>query len=164
MPNNGNSSIEKYTFSKEYSKKTMILKTQITHNQLLAISIGIVYLWFGALKFFPNVSPAEDLAKNTIDLLTFHLIPSDVSIILLALWETVVGALLITNIYRKSSVILALVHMVFTIFPLLFFTEQVFENLPFHLTLLGQYIIKNLVIIAGLLVVYKLPSTQPKLN
>ncbi len=142
----------------------MNLKPQISHNYILALSIGIVYLWFGTLKYFPNVSPAEDLAKNTIDVLTFNLIPSNVSIILLAIWESLVGVLLIVNIFRRTAIILALAHMAFTFFPLLFFTDQVFVNTPFHLTLLGQYIIKNLVIVAGLLALYKLPTTKPKLQ
>jgi uncharacterized membrane protein YkgB len=36
----------------------------------LRISLGIVFFWFGFLKFFPNVSPAESLATDTINVLT----------------------------------------------------------------------------------------------
>ena len=138
------------------------LKPQIFNNHLLAPSIGIVYFWFGMLKFFPNLSPAEDLAKGTIDILTFNLIPSNVSIILLAIWESLIGLLLIVNLFRRTAIILALIHIAFSFSPLFFFTNQVFENAPFHLTLLGQYIVKNLVIIAGLLVLYKLPTKSKK--
>jgi len=60
-------------------------KKQLNCFTLLSITIGIVYLWFGALKFFPHLSPAEDLAKNTINLLSFQLIPPNISIVLLAL-------------------------------------------------------------------------------
>ena len=56
---------------------------------MLRISIGIIYIWFGSLKFFPGVSPAEDLAKETIHLLTFGLITPGLSLLLLALWETI---------------------------------------------------------------------------
>lgn len=42
---------------------------------LLRISIGIVFVWFGVLKFFPGVSAAQDLAIRTIELLTFGLVP-----------------------------------------------------------------------------------------
>ena len=48
------------------------------------IALGIVFLWFGALKFFPGLSPAHDLATRTIYTLTFGLIPASVSVILLA--------------------------------------------------------------------------------
>ena len=37
----------------------------------LRISVGIVFMWFGILKFFPNISPAQDIATNTINKLTF---------------------------------------------------------------------------------------------
>ena len=138
----------------------MKLIHKVVHNHVLALSIGTVYLWFGTLKYFPNVSPAEDLAKKTIDVLTFNLIPSNVSIVLLAIWESLIGVLLILNVNRRQVVIFALVHIAFTFFPLFLFTDQVFNSVPFQLTLLGQYIIKNLVIIAGLLTLYQLPPTK----
>ncbi len=142
----------------------MNLKPKQSPNLILAISIGLIYLWFGILKYFPNLSPAEDLAQSTIGLLTFNLISPRVSIILLATWESLVGLLLLLNIFRRTAIILAFIHMTFTFFPLLFFRDQVFGNTPLQLTLLGQYIIKNLVIIAGLLVLYKLPISNPKLH
>lgn len=132
---------------------------QITGCRFLAISIGLVYLWFGVLKFFPHLSPAEDLAKNTITILTVGLIPPNVSIILLAIWETVIGVFLILNIYRRPIIILALVHLLFTFTPLMFFPKDSF-NLPFVFTLLGQYIFKNLIIIAALIILYN--NTLPK--
>lgn len=119
-------------------------------NSLLAISIGVVYLWFGALKYFPDLSPAEGLAKNTIHVLTFGVIPDTVSIVLLAIWETAIGVLLISGLWRRTAVVLALVHMVFTFTPLLFFPGDTFNDGPLYLTLVGQYIIKNLIIIAAL--------------
>ena len=66
---------------------------------LLHISIGVIYLWFGALKFFHGYSPAEDLAINTINKLTFGLIPQPVNIILLATWKCALGFLLIAGIF-----------------------------------------------------------------
>src|SRR5215204_4031866 len=47
---------------------------------LLRISVGIVFLWFGLLKFFPNLSPAEDLAARTISTLTFGVVQPNVSV------------------------------------------------------------------------------------
>ena len=77
----------------------MKIKEQISNNHILAITIGLVYLWFGGLKFFSHLSPAEDLAKNTIDVLTFGFIPSNIAIILLAVWETFIGVFLIINVF-----------------------------------------------------------------
>jgi uncharacterized membrane protein YphA (DoxX/SURF4 family) len=128
---------------------------QIKKNHILAITIGLVYLWFGGLKFFNHLSPAEDLAKNTMDVLTLGFIPSNVSIILLAIWETLIGIFLISNIFRKQVIIIALVHLVFTFTPFIFFPNQSFNHSPLVFTLLGQYIFKNVVIIGALLTLYK---------
>lgn len=132
----------------------MTTKKKIKKN-LLAISIGIVYIWFGSLKFVPNLSPAESLAKDTINELTFGLIPPDESIVLLAIWETGVGIMLILNIFKPLIFRLAILHIICTFTPLLFFPEQIFINGPFGLTLLGQYITKNIIIFSVLLYLSK---------
>jgi len=142
----------------------MNLKHKLRSNHILAFSIGIVYLWFGALKYFPELSPAEDLAKNTINALTINLIPSSVAIILLAVWESLIGVLLILNIFTKTAIIVALTHMLLTFTPLFLFPEQVFNTEPFQLTLLGQYIFKNVIIIGGLLTLYKIHTSNTKLQ
>lgn len=140
----------------------MNIKQKFSYDNILAISIGILYVWFGTLKYFPSYSPAENLASNTINVLTFNLIPLRASIILLAIWESVVGIMLIFNIYRKASASIALLHMALTFTPILIVPEQVFVSAPFQLTLLGQYIIKNIVIIVGLLILYQVPSNKPE--
>jgi uncharacterized membrane protein YkgB len=132
----------------------MNFKQRLTSNQILAISIGLVYLWFGGLKFFAGQSPAEDLAKNTMDALTFGILPSSASIILLAIWESLIGILMLANIYRKATVSIALIHMAFTFTPLILFPEMCFNESAFSFTLLGQYIFKNVIIIAALLTLY----------
>lgn len=131
-----------------------ILKISI--DRFLTVSIGVVYLWFGMLKFFSGVSPAEELAKNTITVLTFGIIPSDLSCILLAIWETLAGVLLLTGMFKRFTILFTLLHIVLTFTPLCIFPELVFVDFPSHLTLLGQYIFKNIIIIASLLVLYKL--------
>lgn len=123
----------------------------------LGISIGIIYVWFGALKFFPAYSPAETLAIDTITSLFGGLIPAKMAILLLASWEVGVGLLLIFNLFRKPVVLLALAHMVLTFTPLFLFPEASFTG-PFCFTLVGQYIVKNLVIIGALLILYRLPE------
>ena len=129
----------------------MTFRKRLTSNRTLAITIGLVYLWFGALKYFPGLSPAEELAKSTIDSLTFGLIPSDVSIILLAIWETLIGLCLILNLKTRMVIRLALVHMAFTFTPLILDIELSFNHPPYGLTLVGQYIVKNVIIIAALI-------------
>ena len=127
---------------------------KIKTNHILAICVGIVYIWFGLLKFFPNHSPAESLAKNTVDIITFGSIPPNVSIILLASWETLVGILLIFNIKRQVALVLAFAHILPTFLPLFLFSQDSFTS-PFSFTLLGQYIFKNIIIIGALITLFK---------
>ncbi|MEZ4858999.1 MAG: doxx family protein [Flavobacteriaceae bacterium] len=127
---------------------------------LLSITIGIVYLWFGILKFFPHLSPAEDLAINTINLITFGLISSQASIILLAIWETTLGVLFILNCFRKVAVWGALLHLVGTFTPMFFFPESSFTINIFSFTLLGQYIVKNVIIVGALWVLYQYDNSR----
>lgn len=113
---------------------------------LLRISIGLIYCLFGILKFFPNLSPAEDLATTTVHTLTFGLLSPELSMILLALWETAIGFLLLLNILRPLTIALVLLHIAGTFTPLLLFPELTF-------TLVGQYILKNIIIVSSMLVI-----------
>ena len=47
---------------------------------LLRISLGVVFLWFGELKFFPGLNPASDPAARTIDVLSFAMVPANASV------------------------------------------------------------------------------------
>ncbi|MFX0557317.1 doxx family protein [Maribacter sp. CXY002] len=121
-------------------------------NKILGISIGITYLCFGIIKFFPNVSPAEELAENTISMLTFGLIPDQISLLVLASWETLVGIFIILNWQKKIVLNLAIIHILFTFSPLFLFSEQIFDFKTLSVTLLGQYIFKNIIILSSLIV------------
>ncbi|MEN8790088.1 MAG: doxx family protein [Flavobacteriaceae bacterium] len=130
----------------------LLSKRRLSQIAILPVSIGLVYLWFGSLKFFAGVSPAEQLAQNTITHLTAGLILPELSILMLAIWETAIGLLLIFNLWTRFALQLALVHILLTFSPFVFFSELLWTNAPFGLTLLGQYIVKNIIIL-GVLVV-----------
>ena len=121
--------------------------------RLLRISLGITFFWFGVLKFFPGLSPAQTLATNTIDQLTFGLIAPDVSIYLLAAWETTIGLGLMFGVFLRATLLLLFVQMLGTMTPLVLFPAETFAAVPYAPTLEGQYIIKNLVLISAGLVV-----------
>ena len=126
---------------------------------MLVFSIGIVYLWFGTLKLFPGLSPAEALAKETLSRLTFGLVPTNISYCMLALWEITIGIFLILNFPKKLIIYIALLHILFTFTPLFLLPgASSFTHVPYALTLVGQYIIKNLIIFSALL--YLLPQDQ----
>ncbi len=116
---------------------------------LLRLSLGIVFFWFGALKFFPGLSPAEDIATRTITTFTLGLIPGDVAMLILAAWECLVGLGLITGVLMRVTLLLLFLQMLGTILPIFLFPEEVFVRIPYVPTLEGQYIVKNLVLISA---------------
>jgi len=120
---------------------------------LLRWSLGVTFFWFGVLKFFPGLSPAAGLATRTIEILTFGLIPPDVSILLLAVWECVIGIGLIVGWGMRATLLLLFVQMAGTFTPLLLFPTEAFTAFPYAPTLEGQYIIKNIVLVSAGLVI-----------
>ncbi len=119
---------------------------------LLRISLGIVFFWFGALKFFPGMSPASDLAARTIETLSFGSISAGVSVPLLAGWECLIGLGLIFGAFMRATLFLLAVQMAGTLTPLVLFPGEVFTRIPYAPTLEGQYIIKNAVLISAAIV------------
>lgn len=119
----------------------------------LRISIGVIFLWFGVLKFFPGLSPAEDLAVSTIRIMTFGLAGDQVILYSLAALETLIGAGLIGNMFMRATLLLLFIQMAGTFFPVILFPGDVFVVFPYALTLEGQYIIKNLIIISAGIVI-----------
>jgi uncharacterized membrane protein YphA (DoxX/SURF4 family) len=118
----------------------------------LRVCLGIIFFWFGVLKFEPGLSPADALAVRTIDTLTMHLITGDTARILLALLESGIGIGLIFGILRRPTLIALGLHLAGTFTPLLFFPDETWKA-PFVATLEGQYILKNIVLISAGLVI-----------
>jgi uncharacterized membrane protein YphA (DoxX/SURF4 family) len=111
---------------------------------LLRLGLGIVFLWFGALKLFPNMSPAEGLVRNTI----FFLDPA-IALPLIAMWEMAIGLGLLWGKYMRLTLLLLFLQMPGTMLPILLLPNEVWTQFPFALTIEGQYIFKNLVLIAA---------------
>jgi uncharacterized membrane protein YphA (DoxX/SURF4 family) len=119
---------------------------------LLRISIGLVFLWFGVLKFWPDLSPADELAAATIDKLFFGLIPETVARVSLAVLETAIGVGLITGRYLRLTLLLLVGQMFGTVTPLVLFPDVTWSDVLVP-TLEGQYILKNMVIVAAALTI-----------
>lgn len=115
---------------------------------LLRISIGVVFLWFGALKLFPDASPATDLIRNSITFL-----PSDLFIPFLGVWEMIIGLGFLTGRFLRLTILLMILQMGGAVSPLVLNPDAVWQSFPFKLTLEGQYIIKNIVLISAALVI-----------
>lgn len=121
--------------------------------KLIRLSLGIIFLWYGMLKFFPTFSPAEELAIKTIDIMFFGLINPLLSIKLLAILEVSIGIGFILGFYTRIITIVFIGHMFCTFAPLFLLPELSFTHAPYAFTLVGQYIVKNIVfILAGILI------------
>jgi uncharacterized membrane protein YkgB len=120
---------------------------------LTRVSLGIVFLWFGALKFFPGLSPAEGLAARTIERISGGLVGQSSALLMLAIWEVLIGLGLLTGRFLRITLLLLFLQMPGTLVPLFLFPEQTFTAIPYAPTLEGQYIIKNLVLVSAAIVV-----------
>ncbi|MCT7548869.1 DoxX family membrane protein [Aliarcobacter butzleri] len=123
--------------------------------KLMRLSLGIIFVWYGMLKFFPTLSPAEDLAIRTIDIMFFHLIDGSLSIKLLAILEVAIGIGFLSGYYTKLVTIIFLGHMLCTFAPLFILPELSFTHAPYAFTLVGQYIVKNIVFILVGVMIYQ---------
>lgn len=120
---------------------------------LTRVALGVVFLWFGAIKFVPGWSPAGELATRTISRLSLGLIEPSVSLPLLAAWESLIGIGLLSGRFLRFTLLLLFVQMPGTMVPLLLFPGETFRAFPYAPTLEGQYIIKDLVLVSAAIVI-----------
>lgn len=117
----------------------------------LRISFAIIFFWFGILKPL-GLSPAEGLLKQTVTWLPFG--SPDVWLHIIGYWEVAIGIFFLFKKTSKIAIALLFLQMAGTFMPLIFLPEVTYQNgNPLTLTLEGQYIIKNLLIISGALVI-----------
>ena len=137
--------ISRYRYLSELDAKIIQWMARVGPT-FLRIGLGVVFFWFGILKFFPGLSPAEDMVRNTI-----YFIDPDLFFPVLAAWETLIGLGLMVGKFMRTTLLLLFLQMPGTALPLVLLPEVVWTQFPHALTLEGQYIIKNLVLIgAGL--------------
>lgn len=119
-----------------------------------------MFLLFGLLKFFPHVSPAEGLTIKTTDALSFGLVPGGVAIVLIASLECVIGLLLISGRWLRVAIYVLAGEFIGIFAPLVLFPGRLFGG-PHHAPPLeGQYVIKDLILVAaGLVVASTLPAS-----
>jgi uncharacterized membrane protein YkgB len=115
------------------------------HPYFARVALFIVYFWFGILKIL-DTSPANPLVmqlqEKTLPFLTFHQF-----IIFFSLYEMLIGILFLFSKFDRLTIILFIAHMVTTLMPLVFLPEVAWQGFMTP-TLEGQYMIKNLVLIA----------------
>jgi uncharacterized membrane protein YphA (DoxX/SURF4 family) len=118
----------------------------------LRISIGLIFVWFGVLKFWPDLSPADQLATETIDRLSFGLIAEDLARVLLAVLETTIGIGLIVGKFMRVTLLLLVGQMLGAATPLVLFPDVTWSQFLVP-TLEGQYILKNIVVVSAALTI-----------
>lgn len=116
----------------------------------LRISLGLVFLGFGVIKFVPGLSPAEAIASATIDRLTLGLVSGHTAVLLTAVTETVIGLTLVTGRFLRVGLVVLGGALIGIMSPLAFFTAELFPHGP---SLMGQYVVKDIILAAAALVV-----------
>lgn len=120
---------------------------------LLRVAVGAVFLGFGVLKFFPGVSPAENLVIATTDKLTFDLVPGHAALVGIAALECFVGLCMVARRWMRLAIWLLALEFVGILAPLLLLPGRLFSG-PHHApTLEGQYVLKDLILAAAGMVI-----------
>lgn len=117
---------------------------------VLRISLGLVFSGFGILKFFPGVSPAEDLATRTVETLTLGSLSGDAALWVTAAVECFIGVTLATGRLLRTGLVVLATALVGILSPLVLFFGDMFPGAP---TLEAQYVLKDLVLAAAGLVI-----------
>ncbi len=115
--------------------------------RMLRWSLGIVFIWYGALKTV-GMSPAQELVARTV-----YWFPPEMFIPILGWWEVVIGLGLIIRPLARVAIALLFLQMPGTFLPLILLPDICFTSIPLGLTIEGQYIVKNLVLISAAIVV-----------
>ncbi len=106
----------------------------------------VIFFWFGALKIF-GLSPATPLVENlyyhTISFLNFQTF-----LVGFGFLECLIGLLFLIKGYERVVIPLLFVHMITTFMPLFVLPQATWSAFMVP-TLEGQYIIKNLLVIAA---------------
>lgn len=132
---------------------TSLNRWLVAHSiTLLRVSLGLVFVLFGALKFFPGASPIEALATQTTTALTFGLLPPSVGLAVIAVLEVAIGLCFVTGRLLRVGVWLMGAQMLGAMSPLVLFPGELFGPglLP---TLAAQYILKDIILVAAAMVI-----------
>lgn len=136
-----------FSFSKKMEKHSVTI---------MRIALATVYIWFGALKVF-GMSPAGELVEETV-----YWFRPEIFVPILGICEVIIGIGLLIKYIIPYAIFLLLLHMCATLLPVFILKTICFDTFPYCPTLVGQYIIKNLVLIAGALVVAGKYNTEYK--
>lgn len=111
---------------------------------IIRVSLGIVFLWFGLLKVI-GLSPVFDLASQVV-----YWLPSELFVPILGFWEMAIGAGLLLGKALRIILSLLFIQLAGTFLVLVIRPDAAFQDgNPLLLTTEGEFVIKNLVLIAA---------------
>jgi uncharacterized membrane protein YphA (DoxX/SURF4 family) len=119
---------------------------------LLRCSLAVIFLWFGLLKLV-GLCPLAVFVCRTLPFL-----PPSVCLTLLGSWEAAIGLCLLVAPLRRWGLVFLFLHLSGTFLPLIVLPHECFAPFPYGLTLEGQYIVKNLVLVCAALVIASRPA------
>jgi putative oxidoreductase len=127
---------------------------------LLRISLGIVYIWFGALKLTDS-TPVAALVAHTVPFL-----PEKFFVPALGAFEVLLGLGLLVGRYLGIVALLMVCHLGGTFLVLVTQPELAFRNgNPLMLSMVGEFVVKNVVLItAGILLATASRVREPRLT
>ena len=114
---------------------------------VLRVALGIVFLWFGALKIF-GVTPVADLVGQT-----YSFFPVTEFLVFLGVWEVAIGIGLILKIFLRSVLAMLWLQMLGTFIASILEPSMFFNGNIFLLTIEGEFLVKNLVLVASGIVI-----------
>lgn len=116
---------------------------------LVRLALGLNYFHFGYLKFYPDLSSAENLAGYTVQRLSLYWITPENALRCIAILECLIGCAFLFNVFLRWLTPLFIFHMIGTFLPLVLLPEICFKFVPLAPTMEGQYILKNLVLLSA---------------
>lgn len=128
------------------------LGEKVLPQKLLRWSLGVVFFWFGALKLISQ-SPVIRMVRDT-----YPPFASPPLLCLLTLFEVGVGAMLLANLWSRLAASLIIFHLLATFGVLIFAPRLAFASHFPILTIDGEFVVKNLVLVAAAFAI----ATQPK--
>ncbi|HEV7807953.1 MAG TPA: DoxX family membrane protein, partial [Solirubrobacteraceae bacterium] len=119
---------------------------------ILRVTVGAIFLGFGLLKFFPGVSPAQNLVESTTHILTFGLVPGAIALVGVATLESIIGLCLLANRGMRAAVYMLVVQLLGILSPIVLLPGRLFSGTGIAPTLEGQYVLKDIIIVGAALV------------
>ena len=121
---------------------------------LLRTALAVVFVWFGALKLVGS-SPVHDLIAQTLPFLD-----ADFAVPALGAVEILIGLALAAGVLPRITLLVMCGHLAGTFLTFVTASELMWTSNPLELTADGEFVVKNLVLIAAGLVLIGWYSTR----